>query len=175
MPLYLAGVHEHCQITTREHYVLILAMMVAFNLPFSVLEFLVRLITLHIPRSGYTAQLCTSFHRLRKFFDFLTTKSKRIFYCDQCHAKLPHFIAKALRGHASAFPCRCEDARTGYMVLLDVEDEMRFRLAGMCFASVLCKSSVPLRAFIAWRACVRTLLCRPTLLRSACATKGAAR
>lgn len=107
-----------------------LAIMVNFNLPFMLLQFIVRLVTLHLPRAGYTSQLCTSYYRLAKFFDFLKSKAKRIFYCDQCHCKLPRFIATARRGKASKFPCHCKRARTGYMVLLDVADEMHFRLSG---------------------------------------------
>lgn len=131
LPIFLAGAHEHCAITLKEHYLLLLGLLVNFNLPQEVLVFVARIISLHLPQDRLKLPLCTSMYLLSRHFELGQSKSRRVHYCNACHEKLPHFYAQ----HGEVFPCQCAAARahtakTEYMILLDVAEEMRHRLSG---------------------------------------------
>ena len=102
-----------------------------FNLPQEVLVFVARIISLHLPQDRLKLPLCTSMYLLSRHFELGQSKSRRVHYCNACHEKLPHFYAQ----HGEVFPCQCAAARahtakTEYMILLDVAEEMRHRLSG---------------------------------------------
>ena len=130
LPVFFAGQYEASRLSAKGHHLLMLALMLEFNLTNEALVYIARIIVLHMPRARFGPTLCTTEYRLAKYFLNFKATSRRVHYCESCHARLERFIPVKRNGVRSQFPCGCAKARTGFMLLLDLEEEFRFRLNG---------------------------------------------
>ena len=124
-PIFVEGYYSASHITTKGHALLMLALKTQFNLTEAAMAFVGRILELHIPpHVTYKPELCVTKYKMAKRFEYYQSKSQRIYYCDECHAKMPG---------PDVLLCDCPNARVKFMIVLDLEEELRFRLEGNHF------------------------------------------
>ena len=125
-PVYFRGTYEKCKATVGQFYLMMLTLFVRHGLTKSAFCDILEVIKLMLPGN---ATIFTSFFKLLSKYDLLSTKTRRIFYCDKCHQKVA--------SHSGPLPCKCKQSNRALMVVLDLNDELQRRLQCLCCFGIM--------------------------------------